>query len=158
MQNKLVSASPAQRVWLLRGWSGGQVVLGGPRRNALHTISRPTLRSPAEVFLRVPSAPGATRQPGAELQQLETGWGQVVSRQPEVWSTINEPGRNEPVWEKRKRTRTGRRPGAGRTMESKETDADRTRAASFLPLSAGAIIGGKILARAPNACWPGAGK
>eukprot|EP00661_Eupelagonemidae_sp_cell13_P015912 gene15912-biopygen11260 len=40
-------------------------------------------------------------------------------------------------WEKRQRTRTGRGPGAGRTIEGEQNrrgpDADRTRAWPFLP-------------------------
>eukprot|EP00661_Eupelagonemidae_sp_cell13_P015110 gene15110-biopygen11195 len=35
--------------------------------------------------------------------------------------------------EKRQRTRTGRGPDAGHTIEFEETDADRTRAWPFLP-------------------------
>eukprot|EP00661_Eupelagonemidae_sp_cell13_P015579 gene15579-biopygen9724 len=40
---------------------------------------------------------------------------------------------HRPPWGKRQRTRTGRGPDAGRTIEIKETDADRTRAWPFLP-------------------------
>eukprot|EP00661_Eupelagonemidae_sp_cell13_P019648 gene19648-biopygen10053 len=37
------------------------------------------------------------------------------------------------AWGKRQRTRTGRGPDAGRTLEFEQTDADRTRAWPFLP-------------------------
>eukprot|EP00661_Eupelagonemidae_sp_cell13_P020083 gene20083-biopygen11567 len=38
------------------------------------------------------------------------------------------------AWGKRQRTRTGRGPDAGRTLEFEQTDADRTRAWPFLPV------------------------
>eukprot|EP00661_Eupelagonemidae_sp_cell13_P021300 gene21300-biopygen5658 len=60
----------------------------------------------------LPRAAGTFRGPWAASQQLRNH---------------RERGLAVALWEKRQRTRTGRGPDAGRTMQYKQTDADRTR-------------------------------